>query len=178
MIPNFPSPSPSAPEPLLPERGWQVPVVGWRTWRVRGTAGSAVLEGVHSGVDWDPGTTHASCHRCPPWMAKVHPVPAPSCECGLYAFGSPDEALRYLVMPPDEIDGDGPAPLVAGGVIAWGRIVQHGTQGWRAQHARPVALLDTDHPLLEALALRHRVPVVSARGLRLLPLEYGEVLKG
>lgn len=177
MIPHFLNPSPSTPESLLPERGWQVPVVGWRTWRLRASGEGAVLEGVHSGVRWDLGTTHAGCRRCPSWMAGLHPVPASSCECGLYAFSAPDDALHYLVTPPDTLDGSDPAPLVAGAVIAWGRIVRHEQEGWRAQHARPVALLDTDHPLLEALALRHRVPVVSARGLRLLPLEYGEVLK-
>lgn len=177
MIPQFPNPNPPAPEPLLPERGWQVPVVGWRTWRMRAAEGGAVLEGVHSGIRWGAGTTHAGCRRCPSWMAGLHPVPAASCACGLYAFTAPDDALDYLVRPPDTLDDSDPAPLVAGAVIAWGRIVRDAEQGWRAQHARPVALLDTDHPLLAALAVRHRVPVVSARGLRLLPLEYGEVLK-
>lgn len=174
MFPRFPNPNPSAPEPLLPERGWQVPVVGWRTWRARASDGRVVLEGVHSGVHWDCGTTHADC---PKGRAGLHPIPAASCDCGLFAFSGPDDALHYLVTPSDTLDWDD-APLVAGAVIAWGRIVPDGQHGWRAQHARPVALLDSDNAVLEALALRHRVPLVSARGLRLLPLEYGEVLKG
>lgn len=178
MFRRFPNPDPPAPEPLLPERGWQVPAVGWRTWRVRRADGGPLLEGVYSGVRWEPGTTHAGCRRCPPWMAHLHPVPVPSCECGLYAFSRPDDAFRCLLSPADLPDGDESTALVAGAVIAWGRTVQHGRQGWRAQHARPIALLDSDHPLLPALALRHRVPVVSARGLRLLPLEHGEVLAG
>lgn len=160
------------------EAGWRVPVVGWRTWRARPTAGGAVLEGVYSRECWKPGTTHAGCRRCPPWMANLHPVPSEACECGLYAFSSPDEAFRYLDSPEDAAEGGGRAQLVAGAVIAWGRVVQHGGQGWRAQHARPVALLDSGHPLLETLALHHRVPVVSARGLRVLPLEYGEAFTG
>lgn len=155
-----------------------MPAVGWRTWRVGAVAGDAVLEGAFLGVPWDPGTTHARCRHHPGEVSGAHPVPVASCECGLYAFSSPDEALRYVVMPPDEIEDGGPAPLVAGAVIGWGRIIQHGCQGWRAQHARPVALLDTDRPELEVLALRYGVPVVSAQGFRLLPLEYGEVLKG
>jgi hypothetical protein len=101
-----------------------------------------------------------------------------SCQCGLYAFSTPDEALSYLITPGDAIDKGERPQLVAGAVIAWGRFVQHGGQGWRAQHARPVAFLDSGHPLLEPLALRHKVPVVSARGLRLLPLEYGEAFAG
>jgi hypothetical protein len=177
MIQQFPNPSPSPPEGLM-EAGWRVPVVGWRTWRARPVAGGAALEGVHTRHSWDPGTTHAGCRRCPPWMSNLHPIPSPSCECGLYAFSNPDEAFRYLNPPEDTPDGGDRTQLVAGAVIAWGRVVQHGGQGWRAQHARPVALLDSGHPLLEALARRHRVPLVSARGLRLLPLEYGEAFTG
>lgn len=176
--PRFPNLSPLAPDSGMPERMRQVPVVGWRTWRVGTSAGGAVLEGPFSGVPWDPQTTHAGCPRSPSGRAGPHTVPATSCECGLYAFSTPDEALRYLVMQPDEVDEGAPVPVIAGAVIGWGRIVQHGSQGWRAQHARVVALLDTDHHMLKALALRHRVPVVSVPGFRLLPLEYGEVLKG
>ena len=178
VIPRFPNLNPLVPDNAMRERGRQLPAVGWRTWRVATGPDGAVLEGAFSGVPWDPDTTHAVCDRGPSAMPGPHPVPAISCECGLYAFSTPDEALRCLVMSPDEIDGGGPPPFVAGAVIGWGRIVQHGRQGWRAQHARPVALLDTGHPMLKALALRHRVPVVSAQGFRLLPLEFGEVLKG
>ncbi len=175
MIQHFPNPSLSPPEGLM-EAGWRVPVVGWRTWRAQPTTAGAVLEGVHTRERWEPGTTHAGCRSCPPWLANLHPVPSKSCQCGLYAFSAPDEALHHLQTPGHATDVGERAQLVAGAVIAWGRVVQHGAQGWRAQHARPVALLDSGHPLLETLALHYRVPLVSARGLRLLPLEYGEAL--
>lgn len=173
MIQQFPNPSPSPPEGLT-EAGWRVPVVGWRTWTARRVPGGAVLEGVFTRDRWGAGSTHAGCRRCPPWMAKLHPVPTSACQCGLYAFSTPAQALSYLDTPEDAREGGERADLVAGAVIAWGRVVQHGGQGWRAEHARPVALLDSGHPFLEMLARHHNVPVVSARGLSLLPLEYGE----
>jgi hypothetical protein len=66
---------------------------------------------------------------------------------------------------------------VIGSIIGWGRVIQHGRQGWRAESARPVALLRTGQPQLEEAAARYGLPLVSMRGLSLLPLEYGEVLK-
>lgn len=177
MIPRFPTPSPPAAGRLLPAASRPVPVVGWRTWRVRRAGEEAALEGLHSSDCWDPGTTHARCRRCPPWMAHLHRVPDPACECGLYAFSTLEEALQLLMRHARTLRGCGQPPPVAGAVIGWGTVVQHGRHGWRAQHARPVALLDTGYPLLDALARRHNVPVVPMRGLRLLPLEYGEVLK-
>lgn len=176
MIPRFPSPSRSAPDRHLPAAGRPVPVVGWRTWKVRPSGGAAALESLYSGDLWDVGATHARCRRCPPWMANLHPVPAPSCECGLYAFSTMEEALQHLMRQARTLHGCGQSPPVAGAVIGWGRVVQHARQGWRSERARPVALLDTGHPLLDAAARHHNVPVVSARGLRLLPLEYGELL--
>lgn len=176
MIPHLADSRRPAAARLLPEAARQAPVVGWRAWSARPTAAGAVLEGVHSGTPWDPGGTRAECRRCPPWMANLHPVPLPACECGLYAFTSLDEALRHLVAHARMLRGCGQPPPVAGAVIGWGRVVQHGRQGWRAERARPVALLATGHPLLEALARRYSVPIVPMRGLRFLPLEYGEAL--
>jgi hypothetical protein len=65
---------------------------------------------------------------------------------------------------------------VTGAVVGWGRVVQHGRQGWRAEKARPVALLSMGRPLVEEAAIRYGLPLVSMRGLCLLPLEYGEIL--
>jgi hypothetical protein len=176
MIPHFPNTSPSASDVPLPKGGRQLPIVGWRTWRVRPVGGGAVLVGAHSGASWDRASTQARCRRCPPWLANLHPVPDPACECGLYACCTLEEALHNFSRQAHILHGCGQAPPVVGAVIGWGRIVQYGGQGWRAGHARPVALLQTGHALLDAVATYHRVPVVSAQGLRLLPLEYGEAL--
>lgn len=178
MISRFASPNPSSLDRLETGEERQAPVVGWRAWRARPIGEDAVLQGLHSTDRWGEGATHARCRRCPPWMVNLHPVPVPSCECGLYAFSNLDEALQQLVYHARMLRGCGQPPPVLGAVIGWGRVVQHGRQGWRAERARPVALLGTGHPLLEGLARHHHVPVVPMRGLRLLPLEYGEVLRG
>ena len=127
---------------------------------------------------WEIGVTGARCHVCPPWMVNQHTVPHASCQCGLHAFSTPSEAVRHAelrVAPAD--DGCEHAQPVAGAVVGWGRVIQHGRQGWRAESARPVALLETGRPLLEEAAARYGLPLVSMRGLCLLPLEYGAVLK-
>ena len=177
MIRRFPSPMPPALDDL-PEAARQAPVVGWRVWRMRLAGGGVALEGLRSADRWESGSTHARCRRCPPWMSNLHRVPDPACQCGLYAFSTLDETLQLLLRQARTLRGCGQPPPVAGAVIGWGRVVQHGRHGWRAERARPVALLDTGHPLLEPLARHHNVPVLPLRGLRLLPLEYGEVLKG
>ncbi len=178
MLPRLAIPNPVSPGRQLGPAERPVPVVGRRAWRARPCGQDAALEGLHSGDKWDAGETHARCRRCPPWMANLHPVPVPSCECGLYAFSTLDEALRQLVYHARMLRGCGQPPPVVGAVIGWGRVVQHGSQGWRAERARPIALLGTGRPVLEGLARHHNVPLMPMRGLRLLPLEYGEVLRG
>jgi len=174
----FPNPSPRAAEPRLPEdRQWQ-PVVGWRSWKLRRTADGVVLQSLFRNECWEIGVTGARCHVCPPWMVNQHTVPHASCQCGLHAFSTTSEAVRHAelqVAPADA--GREHAQPVAGAVVGWGRVIQHGRQGWRAESARPVALLETGQPLLEEAAARYGLPLVSMRGLCLLPLEYGAVLK-
>ena len=124
------------------------------------------------------GVTIARCHVCPPWLINLHTVPTASCQCGLHAFSTPSEAIRHagrMVAP--ACAGCEHAQPVAGAVVGWGRVIQHGRQGWRAESARPVALLETGQPLVNEAAACYGLPLVSMRGLCLLPLEYGEVLK-
>ncbi len=70
----------------------------------------------------------------------------------------------------------GSRAIVAGGVVGWGRVIQHGGQGWRAEYGRPIGLLDTGHPLLEMVARRYNVPILSHTGLQLTASENGELL--
>ena len=172
----FPSSNRPDPDRCLPEGRLQLPVIGWRCWRMRPTAEGVMLESLHHVDCWSVDITHARCDRCPPWMVNLHQAPAISCECGLYAFSRPGEAMRHAIQHAATLSACHQAPPVVGAVIGWGRVVQHGSGGWRAEHARPVALLNTGHHLLEAAALRYGVPLVSKRGLCLLPQEYGERL--
>jgi hypothetical protein len=103
-------------------------------------------------------------------------VPIVSCQCGLYVFSSAAEAVRHAERAARIFAGCVQALLVVGAVVGWGRVVQHGRQGWRAEYARPGALLNTGQPLLDEAALRYGLPLVAMRGLCLLPLECGDVL--
>jgi hypothetical protein len=171
----FPSSSPLASDRRLPEDRQPLPVIGWRSWKLRQAAEGVVLEGLFQSERWEVGVTRARCRRCPPWMTNQHSIPELSCECGLYAFSTPAAAVRHAERQLAAVfAGCGQAQPVAGAVVGWGRVVQHGDQGWRAGYARPVALLNMGQPLLEEAASRYGVPLVSMRGLCLLPLEYGE----
>lgn len=178
MSPLFPNSSPRAADRPLPEDRQRQPVVGWRSWKLQQTADGVVLQSLFRNECWEIGVTSARCHVCPPWLINQHPVPNASCQCGLHAFSTPDEAIRHAQrhLAPT-FAGCGQAESVAGGVIGWGRVIQHGRQGWRASNVRPVALLDTGQPMLEEAAARYGLPLVSMSGLSLMPLEYGEVLK-
>jgi len=174
----FPSSSPLIAERRLPEDRRELPVIGWRSWRLQQTADGVALQSLFGSERWEVGITHAICRRCPPWLPDSHhPVPGVSCQCGLYAFGTPSEAIRHAERQMAMIYAGcrQPAPA-AGAIVAWGRMVQHGRRGWRAQYARPVALLNMGQPLLEDAARRYSLPLVSMRGLCLLPLEYGDAL--
>jgi len=66
---------------------------------------------------------------------RGHQAPHRDCLCGFSA---------YYTLPEEP---DLPAPeVVWGAVVAWGRIVEC-EHGFRAQFARPVALLDSENPL-------------------------------
>jgi hypothetical protein len=170
MSPTFPSLSRRIAERLLPEHRQELPVIGWRNWRLRRTVDGAVLQSLFGNDRWVVGATRARCRCTPPWLTDTHhPVPSVSCRCGIYAFSTPSEAVR-LADRDAGVCCAGSAQLVAAGaIVAWGRVVQHGRQGWRAEYARPVALLDTGHPMLAEAATRYHLPLVSLRGLCLLP---------
>jgi hypothetical protein len=173
----FPSSSLPASDWRLPADKRPLPVIGWRVWRLRQAAEGVVLESLFGSERWDVGVTSAKCRRCPPWMTSQHRVPEVFCGCGLHAFSTSAEAVRHAERRLAAVfAGRGQPPPVVGAVVGWGRVVQHGSQGWRATYARPIVLLNTGQPLLEDAALRYGAPLVSMRGMCLLPLEFGEAL--
>lgn len=154
-------------------------MIGWRTWRLRRTVDGVALQSLFGNDRWEVAATCARCRCAPPWLTNTHhPVPAVSCGCGLYAFSTPSDAIRQAEREMGVSRTGWPQLMAAGAVVAWGRVVQHGRQGWRAQYARPLALLDTGQPMLVEAAGHYRVPLVSRRGLCVLPFEYGDVLSG
>lgn len=171
------SPNLSRPEPEAETR--QMPVIGYRGWRAtkqlgRGINGrymkgdSQVALNSLNGGEWDRRqVTRAKCR------SYNHAAPNYHCECGLYV-------LTDLSAAPKWYGGQWPEGVIVGAVIGWGKVIQHGNEGWRAEYARPIGFLDTalfkDEPLLEAAAQQYGVPILERRALQLLAKEYGDRL--
>ncbi len=122
------------------------PIVGFRQW---GSRRGRLFSGIFVAGRFVPNPAlHQVAPRAvpSPWptdadrVAKCfalrgHEAPHRDCRCGYAA---------YYAMPEDP---ELPAPeAVWGAVVAWGRIVECET-GFRAQYARPIALLECDNPL-------------------------------
>ena len=107
-------------EPLVGE------VLGLRTFRVDD---SGLLLPLYSSGAWYDGPNTAQC--APPTGhhdRAPHAVPADDCECGFYAYGTPEAARQNRHLR-----------HVQAVVSCWGGLVA-GTQGFRAEHARIVAV--------------------------------------
>ena len=107
-------------EPLVGE------VIALRTFRVDE---SGLLLPLYSDRFWYDGVNCATC--APPTgepERRDHQVASPGCDCGFYAFGSPEAASRYRH-----------SRYVQAVVACWGSVVA-GTQGVRAERARIVAI--------------------------------------
>jgi hypothetical protein len=165
------------PEPVVgPIRGyrwWLVDREGWlrSPWFGR--------------TRWAPEGTVATCLATGRWFRhrwdRRHPKGAPSrdCDCGLYGLHGvpqpePGQALRPWRQSVSAIAGEGRCAF--GVAEAWGRVLL-GTEGWRAEHARPIALYINPMssmaraPSLKAMSERYAVPVV--RDLDALVGEWG-----
>jgi hypothetical protein len=121
------------------------PLVGFRQW---GTRGGGLYSGIFVAGRFvpNPALAQVAPRATPsPWPTddarvakcfamKGHEAPHRDCRCGYAAY--------YAL--PDEPDLP-TRQAVWGAVVAWGRIIEC-ERGFRAQFARPVALLDCDNP--------------------------------
>ncbi len=157
------------------------PLVGFRQW---GSRRGALFSGIFVAGRFvpNPALSLVAPRAMPsPWpigdarVAKCfalrhHLAPHRDCHCGYFA---------YYALPEDP---DLPArEAVWGAVVAWGRIVEC-ERGFRAQYARPVALLDCVNPFdsreprRSALAAGHYgVPLLERAELIAYAGWYGEV---
>jgi hypothetical protein len=103
---------------------------GYRQWRVNLGMG---LESVSGGYVWPPTLDAVCTARRWPGGSNDHEAPHEGCACGIYACHWPtdDQVMDASVLHPGR--------TVTGVVEAWGR-VQLGARGFRAQHARIIAL--------------------------------------
>ena len=157
------------------------PIVGFRRWGVRK---GGLFSGIFTAGLFVPTPARVlSVNRAAvplPWpfdrdrVAKCyvswdHKAPDRECRCGYYAY----------YARPQEVDF--PAPeAVWGAVVAWGRVVEC-ERGFRAQYARPVALLDCENPLdrrrrrLALAAENYGIPVLDRDELVAYAAWHGEV---
>ena len=114
-------------------------------------------------------TDHDRFAKC--FALRGHDAPYRDCNCGWAA---------YYTLPEEP---DLPAiECVWGAVVAWGKIVEHET-GFRAEYARPLALLDRKHPAdsrerglrLQNAAETYNIPLLARDELLAYAAWHGEV---
>lgn len=154
-------------------RWWRLDPEGWfvSPWR-----------GEHR---WLPDTNRAAClyrKRFGRWRParSPHPEasPAASCDCGFYALNQVPAFRRPPVRFGWEIgvttSGDPEHGLVFGVAAAHGRVLI-GTDGWRAEIARPLALLWSREAELDERfeRMQQRYAIPTYRSLPALVAEWG-----
>jgi hypothetical protein len=122
------------------------PVFGFRAWSVHGTGS---LRSRFGAERWEPGADFTA--HCKAWPDG--PCPHCDCVCGVHAFRD----LRHLKSWRG-------GTHVTGAVALWGRIIEH-ELGFRAEHARPVALIESHYA--QRVADVYGLPVLSRESLDL-----------
>jgi hypothetical protein len=155
----------------------RLPIIGYRAWAPQ--AEPPRLIGVVKAVEWGRGDVVAACkvpgaHK----LGRDHSAPAEDCACGLHAYYALEQVEMDAGLPRGEslYGGLTPHPLrVLGAVIGWGRMVMC-VDGWRAQYARPVALLYDQRSagLAGQIGGEYGVPIVARENLERVAQEFGE----
>jgi hypothetical protein len=119
---------------------------GWRLLDLTvGLAGSLRLRSPAMATIWPHPVQEARC-------SHHHPVPNPTCGCGIDAFSSLEEALANHPLN---------RPCLVTLVKGWGRVAHH-ERGWRAQFCQPVAIFgDVPVSVKTELEQRYECDVVS-----------------
>jgi hypothetical protein len=113
------------------------PLVGYREWHAwTDLDGKPLLRSLYRPAVWPRDEAmRASCMKnLGLWVGGRngdHRAPSEECQCGLYAYRSTEF---------EPCAQSAPHRYVSGIVLGWGRYVL-GTHGWRAEYARPVAIL-------------------------------------
>lgn len=147
---------------------------GFRSFRIL-PAGPTLTGLVHEDM-WFPGDNTAKCH-CFTWPPPVHTPGSLSVECGFYAYtnGESDYAVTDCGAVNCRV-----CETSANAVIeAWGTVTV-GTRGFRAQHARIVAITNKDAVNRERIERAYRVPAFPTQDelLHAFPLNVPTLAEG
>lgn len=112
---------------------------------------------------WNEAVATAKCRHYADALAVAHRSPTRSCECGLYTWKGPGLAAV------------GPPGAIWGAVLIWGRVIEHGDEGFRSEFAKIICLSSNGHELTEYAARQRGVPMVSADKVAIYASEFGKV---
>ena len=162
--------TPPAPAPDLPVERREMPVIGYRAWQYVekfkiGVGRKPKLSSTGVSYTWRPGVNAAKCGD-----GSKHSAPDQRCTCGLYVIASLKELEKHATMGKN---------VIVGAVVGWGRVVQHGTEGWRAQYAKIVALLDCKYSEkqlanTQTIAAAYGLEIKTRPQIQALIREYGD----
>jgi hypothetical protein len=114
------------------------PLVGYREWHAwTDLEGKPVLMSLYRSAVWprrEPMRAACLKNDLGLWVKQSigeHQAPCEDCQCGLYAYRSPD--FEPCAQSSDH-------RYVSGIVLGWGRYIL-GTNGWRTEYARPAAMM-------------------------------------
>jgi hypothetical protein len=158
------------------------PVVGYRAWLVEPGCDGYAFRGVLSSARWANIPCAWTSAVCRPPQAENGSrvirhdqisVPHPGCTCGLYAYHS----LSVGGYDPGLAQTEGrDVGIVWGAVIGAGRVLVY-EDGWRAQFARPVAILQGSGSErdVRVMAGRLGIPTVPYSGMGRVAAEFGRL---
>ncbi len=121
------------------------PLIGYRSWRIGlDLTHQPALFSMYQGTEWKPPALSAQCYKRRTWavpfvryIGHMEEAPLKACQCGIYAHNS-FKGVEWPDMVASRTAST--ACFVRGQVAGWGHFIQ-GETGWRAQFAKPLALL-------------------------------------
>jgi hypothetical protein len=132
--------------PLVPAA-----LFGLRAWAVTGKPGAEELVGAYAAVPWPPGRwLEATCRK-----GRGHAAPGHGCTCGIYALHPRPRAARRVLAVRGRI----------GGIVEATGAVEVHEEGFRAERARPYALMvgRRNPALVGRLAARYGAELIDSR---------------
>ena len=155
------------------------PVLGYRAWLIEPGCDGHLLRSVLASAHWASTPSGWTGAVCMPQAGSGYAlvrhdqtsVPHPECTCGLYAYHSLSiGGYDGRLLQPDSAD----IGLVWGAVVGAGRVLVY-QDGWRAQFARPVAILQGSGTQRHVRGLSDQlgIPTVPSSDIVHMAAEFG-----